>query len=78
VFLPQDFSGNYDMVIELSPLTHRKHTQRPFHSKWEVVAPSNKTGITIKNIRGKKYARISPPAEVRCTSCSDPPCRQLN
>ncbi|KAJ6499608.1 hypothetical protein C8R47DRAFT_1258834 [Mycena vitilis] len=31
---------------------------------WEVVAPSDPTaGITIKNLRAKKYAKISPPAE---------------
>ncbi|KAJ7437381.1 hypothetical protein B0H11DRAFT_2107792 [Mycena galericulata] len=44
VFLPQDFSGNYDL--------------------WEVVTPSGRVdGITIQNLRGKKYAQISPPAE---------------
>ncbi|KAJ7136084.1 hypothetical protein C8R44DRAFT_393082 [Mycena epipterygia] len=43
VFLPPDFSGNYDF--------------------WEVDGGPD--GITIQNLRGKKYAQTSPPAEGR-------------
>ncbi|KAJ7721946.1 hypothetical protein DFH07DRAFT_972098 [Mycena maculata] len=62
VFLPQPFSGNYDLgrTFSRSPFSDFL----TFRFQWQVVTPSERTdGITIQNLRGKKYAKISPPAE---------------
>ncbi|KAF7350508.1 hypothetical protein MVEN_01356400 [Mycena venus] len=72
VVLPEDFSGDYDLVwfFCFFPVP----TMLSFHIQWEVVAPSVKTaGITIQNLRGKKYARISPPAEGQFVSTGSHP-----
>ncbi|KAJ6590530.1 hypothetical protein DFH09DRAFT_206902 [Mycena vulgaris] len=52
VFLPQDFSGNYDL--------------------WE-VASGRVDGITIQNLRGKKYAQMSSPAHGQFVSTGNHP-----
>lgn len=64
VVLPQDFSGNYDLVLTFcfSPVT----IMLTFFTKWEVVThPERADRITIQNLRGKNYAQISSPAQVR-------------